>query len=412
MRLPTRALALLVLAPLAAFAQTVLPEFEGRAADRTVDAVFSAPGLRAAPGGAAREVVAEFDVPLEAGQVLRATLVSSGPGAGPPGRLDATTPAGAPVEPDRGSVTVVAEVAGTVRLVATGLPNARASLRVTSFLPTTLTLDTVPVGPGLAVPSDGTVRRSAATALSFLAEQGRPVLLAADSDDHLDPALGDYRRDFDLFVFDDGGYERGRPVVIPVPIVESGPSPWADGVLWVPAATGRSTVLVSERGRPDATTAQLALFGVTNAAQVPADTLAAWGARRTAARAAAGCPALTVDLRAGTVNGLVRPTDDESRALACPADRDRSALTVELTRGVASLSGSWIVYAKTDAAVEPDVFGQPAPDALRLLGLAPGREVRSDVVSRPMPYGCLRLHTNVFGDVYLVGIRHGACPDD
>ena len=414
-RLPGTCAAFVLALAAPARAQTVLPEFAGRGVDRTLADVFNGPGARSVGS----RTVAEFAVPLDAGQVLRAELVSSGPGTTLPDRLFAITAAGDTVRLSGSALGVFAEGAGTVRLVATGVRAQTSRLRISSFLASTLVVDDVSVGPAVVLPSDGGMPRSAAAALSFEAVQDRPVLLSAEAATSVDPRSRNRRRDVALFVFENGGYERGHRVANPLSVSDmiaeirnDGPGNAAEGFVWVPQATGRYTLIVSARGRPADATIGVRLLGVTGAALVPPDTLAAWGARRGAGRAAAGCPAIAVDLLAGSVNGLTRLSGDQKLALTCPDDRDTNGILALFTRGLASLGASWTVYAKSDAAVTPDVFGTPVQDALGRLGLARGRAVLSGTVSRATRYGCLRLSTDALGDVHRLAMQYSACPAD
>lgn len=399
-----RASALLLL-PLAASAQTLLPEFEGRGATRAIEDVFDAPGLRAVPGGLA----AEFDVPLAANQMLRASLLTfqNEEHNVRPATLVAITAAGDTLRGTGVLLTldVLTEAPGTVRLVATGVPDSLSKINIRSFRMETLAVRDTRFGPEAVLPPDGTVHRAAAAALTFEARVGEPVLLVAETDAHIEGTAGAYFHDFSLFIFADGAFERGDK---PVREVADGAY---DGVLWTPEATGRYLMLTTEKGRPDTLTARVAVIGGTDIARVAPDTLVAWGGRRSAARAAAGCPDIAANLLDGTLDGRPTVPPDERRALACPADRERSRIGAVDSRGLRVNDDRWEVLARSDATVTPDVIGRPLAEALRRLGLPDG-PATNYATSRTMPYGCLTLGSNVAGDVISATVRHAACPAD
>ena len=378
----------------AARAQIVVPELEGRAAYRAIDSLFSQPGVRAVPGG----VVAEIDVPLAEGQVLYVFLSRDGLPviAADAPSLVAVTAQGDTVRSVRmlGSeeLAVVDARAGTVRLSAPGLAQSDSHLELASFLPGVGARAIVGLDPGVGILSARPVDASAA--LVARATAGEPVLVNAYS----------ARGRVSVSVYAGDAFERGAPAL-----------PGVGGVLaarlWIAEATGPLTVVFTQMSSATADTARVAMLGLTGTAFVPPDSLRARAVRRqatlTAASVAAGCPPLTVDLRAGTVNGIATPTEADARALACPADRAQPRFRPLGPRGLYFWTAlGWTVSSSTDATVEPDVFGATTAEAIRTLGFEAAPGLSGAFVT---PYGCLYVDRKGGGTVDSLRIHHAAC---
>lgn len=358
-------LAALFAAP-AAHAQTVLTEFEGRTAYRLFDPVSAGAGIRAAAGG----TVAEFGVPLTGRQFLLADFRYR---SGRHGPMTAVTADGDTVRSREFSghlqVALAVERAGSVRLTTPLLTDSLASLEIASF--TGGLIDTLTLGP--TVPADGWHRRGAGAALAIEVTAGQPVAFVAE------PDLGQVA----VHLYTGDGFVRGERAVI------SDDGTAALGT-FVPEASGAVLVLFTQNGNTAPGPVSVAVLGASAWTGVTAEALADLIEQRTAARSAA-CPALTADLRAGTVNGLSDPTDDALRSLICPADAHRDLDDALGRRGLNRLGDihAWSIQDEFEGTVVPDVLGLPLAEARRGLGLPGSGD--DGISDDSMPYGCLYL---------------------